>query len=244
MHRMIEPAIHYWGTPVVLISSLNEDRSTNLSPMSSAWWLGWSCMLGLDASSKSVENLRRSKACVLNLPSDTMAVNVNGLALTTGSRNVPIHKKLLGYRHEADKFMTAGLTRAPMSESWPEAVRECPVQLESEVIQIRPFAVEDSRMAIPAVAVELRVLRVHVDESLLTDGHPHRIDSDRWHPMIMSFRQLFGRGAKLEKSTLARGAEEAYAPWKQRGLRRMTGSALSAWSKHKYAAVAESSEEK
>ncbi len=40
MHRSIEPAIHYWGTPVVLISSLNEDGSTNVSPMSSAWWLG------------------------------------------------------------------------------------------------------------------------------------------------------------------------------------------------------------
>jgi len=102
MHRTIEPAIHYWGTPVVLISSLNEDGSTNVSPMSSAWWLGWSCMLGLDASSKTVDNLRRSKSCVLNLPSDAMAASVNGLALTTGSRNVPIHKKLLGYRHEAD----------------------------------------------------------------------------------------------------------------------------------------------
>ncbi len=201
-------------------------------------------MLGLDASSKTVENLRRSKACVLNLPSDTMAINVNGLALTTGSRNVPIHKKLLGYRQETDKFMTAGLTRAHLSESWPEAVKECPVQLESEVVQIRPFAVEDSRMAVPAVAVELRILRVHVEESLLIEGHPHRIDSDRWNPMIMSFRQLFGRGAKLEKCTLARGPEEAYAPWKQRGVRRLVGSALSAWSKHKYATGVEQSEEK
>lgn len=234
MHRTIEPAIHYWGTPVVLISSLNGDGSTNLSPMSSAWWLGWSCMLGLDASSQCVENLRQRSACVLNLPSDTLAAAINALALTTGSAEVPLHKKLLGYRHQADKFATAGLTAAPAAPSWPQAVAECPVQLEAEVVQLRPFATHDVRMAVPAVAVEVRVLRVHVDESLLVPGHPHRIDAERWRPMIMSFRQLYGRGASLGRSGLARGPEEAYAPWKQGMLRRMAGSALSAWSRRRY----------
>ena len=33
----IAPAILYFGTPVVLIGSCNEDSSYNLSPMSSAW---------------------------------------------------------------------------------------------------------------------------------------------------------------------------------------------------------------
>lgn len=234
MHRTIEPAIHYWGTPVVLISSLNDDGSTNVSPMSSAWWLGWSCMLGLDASSKTVENLRRSKACVLNLPSDAMADSVNRLALTTGSRNVPVHKKLLGYRHEADKFAASGLTPSANGSDAPLAVLECPVQLDGEVAQVRPFAAGDPRMAVPAVAVEVRIVGVRVDEELLMVGHPHRIDSDRWRPLIMSFRHLYGRGAKLQKSTLARGPEEAYAPWKQAGVRRLAGAALSAWSRHKY----------
>ena len=44
----IEPSILYFGTPVVLISTLNEDDSVNVAPMSSAWWLGWNCMLGLE----------------------------------------------------------------------------------------------------------------------------------------------------------------------------------------------------
>lgn len=57
-HHTIEPAVHYWGTPVVLVSTCNADGSANLAPMSSAWWLGWSCMLGLDASSQTTENLR------------------------------------------------------------------------------------------------------------------------------------------------------------------------------------------
>lgn len=220
MHRTIEPAIHYWGTPVVLISTLNEDGSTNVAPMSSAWWLGWSCMLGLDASSKTVENLQRSRACVLNLPTDAMAAHVNALALTTGSPTVPIHKKLLGYRQVTDKFQAAGLTAVATTESGPAAIAECPVHLEGEVVHLRPFAQQDSRMAVPAVAVEVRLLRAHVDESLLMDGHPHRIDPDLWRPMIMSFRHLFGRGAWLDTSVLARGPEEAYAVWKQGSLHR------------------------
>lgn len=36
--HQIEPAILYFGTPVVLIGSTNEDGSFNLAPMSSAWW--------------------------------------------------------------------------------------------------------------------------------------------------------------------------------------------------------------
>jgi flavin reductase (DIM6/NTAB) family NADH-FMN oxidoreductase RutF len=48
-HLSVEPAILYLGTPVVLISSINEDCSPNLAPMSSAFWLGWRGMLGFEA---------------------------------------------------------------------------------------------------------------------------------------------------------------------------------------------------
>ena len=54
-------------TPVVLISSLNEDDTVNLAPMSSAWWLGQSAMLGLGATSQTTSNLRRTGEFVLNL---------------------------------------------------------------------------------------------------------------------------------------------------------------------------------
>jgi flavin reductase (DIM6/NTAB) family NADH-FMN oxidoreductase RutF len=35
-HRIAEPAILYFGTPVVLIGTSNEDGTPNLAPMSSA----------------------------------------------------------------------------------------------------------------------------------------------------------------------------------------------------------------
>jgi hypothetical protein len=37
MHVTSEPGILYFGTPVVLISTTNEDGSYNLAPMSSAF---------------------------------------------------------------------------------------------------------------------------------------------------------------------------------------------------------------
>ena len=111
--QIIEPAILYFGTPVVLIGSSNEDGSPNLAPMSSAWWVGWRCMLGLASSSKSTENLLRTGECVLNLPSADLVGAVNRLARTTGSNPPPAGKIRRGYRHEKNKFELSGLTALP-----------------------------------------------------------------------------------------------------------------------------------
>jgi len=108
MHQTIEPAILYFGTPVVLVSTLNEDGSPNLAPMSSAWWLGWRAVLGFGASSKTPQNMIRTRECVLNLPSADQVAAVNRLARLTGSNPVPDGKLRKGYRHEADKFGAAG----------------------------------------------------------------------------------------------------------------------------------------
>ena len=45
-HIVCEPSILHFGTPVVVISSENED----LAPMSSAFWLRWRCILGLSGA--------------------------------------------------------------------------------------------------------------------------------------------------------------------------------------------------
>ncbi|MBO2009914.1 flavin reductase family protein [Hymenobacter negativus] len=89
MHYPSEPAILYFGTPVVLISTINEDGSVNLAPMSSVFWLGWRAVLGLAASSQTTQNLLRTGQCVLNLPSVDLAGAVNQLARTTGAASVP-----------------------------------------------------------------------------------------------------------------------------------------------------------
>src|SRR6202521_1501089 len=131
MHKTVDPAILYWGTPVVLVSSLNEDGSPNLAPMSSAWWLGRSCMLGFGARSQTPANILRTGEGGLNLPSAEQGSHVDPLGGLTGSNPVPPHKVAMGYRHEADKLGVAGLTTVASELVAPPHVRECPVQLEA-----------------------------------------------------------------------------------------------------------------
>ena len=45
--------------------------------MSSAWWLGYSCMLGFGARSQTPANILRTGECVLNLPSVQQVAAVN-----------------------------------------------------------------------------------------------------------------------------------------------------------------------
>src|SRR3984893_4663039 len=105
-HIVSEPSILYFGTQVVLISSENEDGSANLAPMSSAFWLGWRCILGLNATSKTTVNMIRTGQCVLNLPSVDNVAAVNRLACLTGSNPGPAVKLARGYAHEKNKFET------------------------------------------------------------------------------------------------------------------------------------------
>lgn len=109
-HSVISPAIVYWGTPVVLATTVNEDGTPNITPISSAWWLGNRAVLGLGRSSQTIANIIRTRQCVLNLPGDDMVQCVNALARTTGAKDVPASKTPRGYRDEKDKFGIAGLT--------------------------------------------------------------------------------------------------------------------------------------
>jgi flavin reductase (DIM6/NTAB) family NADH-FMN oxidoreductase RutF len=211
MHRQIEPSILYFGTPVALLSSLNQNGSTNVAPMSSLWWLGWNCMLGLGAKGHTAQNLLRERECVINLPSAVMVGAVNRMARLTGSDPVPPHKVAMGYRHEADKLSQAGLTACASELVRPERVVECPVQLEAVLEQVHEFGHRPDK-ATTALAFEVRIVRAHVDESLVMEGTANRVDPDKWRPLVMSFCQFYGLGEQLHPSTLAEIPEDKYRP--------------------------------
>ena len=78
---------------MALITSINEDGSPNLAPISSFWALGWTITLGLLADTKTLENLKKRPDCVVNLPSPEMWRQVELLAPLTGQNPVPEDKK-------------------------------------------------------------------------------------------------------------------------------------------------------
>jgi flavin reductase (DIM6/NTAB) family NADH-FMN oxidoreductase RutF len=209
-HIVSEPSILYFGTPVVLISSENEDGSANLAPMSSAFWLGWRCVLGLSAASKTTLNMIRTGQCVLNLPSVDNVAAVNRLACLTGSNPVPAVKLARGYAYEKYKFETAGLTAVPSLTVAPPRVMECPVQMEAVVAAKHNLMEDDDVARGRVVSFEVRVTRVHIHPDILMDGLSNRVDPDKWRPLIMSFQRYYAVGDEVHESTLAKIPEEKY----------------------------------
>ncbi|GAB7537636.1 flavin reductase family protein [Burkholderia sp. 3C] len=191
-HVASEPSILYLGTPVVLISTANEDGSANLAPMSSCFWLGWRAVLGLAASSKTPENLIRTGECVLNLPSPAEVGAVDAIARTTGSNPMPEFRRAMGYEHEADKFGRAGMTPIASETVKPPRALECPIQLEAVLAATHGIGDDNPETRGFISLFEVRITRVHVHPDLLVDGDPNRIDPDRWSPLIMNFQKFYG----------------------------------------------------
>jgi flavin reductase (DIM6/NTAB) family NADH-FMN oxidoreductase RutF len=206
-----EPAILYFGTPVVLITTVNEDGSYNVAPMSSVFWLGWRCVLGLAAVSQTPRNMLRTGECVLNLASVDNVEAVNHLARTTGTTPVPEVKVRRGYRYVREKFELAGLTPLRSETVAAPRVQDCPVQLEAKIEAVHGLGDDDPRQRGQRQVFEVRILRVHVEDSLLLNGEPNRIDPDKWRPLIMSFQQFYGlEGSQVHDSALAKIPEHFY----------------------------------
>lgn len=203
-HVDIDPAILYFGTPVVLLSTLNEDGTTNLMPMSSVFWLGRTAVLGVGASSQTALNVMDRPEIVLNLPSVDLVSEVDRLALTTGNAAMSAAKAERGYVHVSDKYAHAGLTAYGSDTVLPTSVAECPVHLEGTVTALH-------RLGAPKLlAVEVGVTAVRVAPELRLAGHPNRIDPDRWRPLVMSFQHFYGLGDRVHPSRLASIDEELY----------------------------------
>jgi flavin reductase (DIM6/NTAB) family NADH-FMN oxidoreductase RutF len=208
-HVVIDPAILYFGTPVVLLSTVDETGHPNLAPMSSVFWLGKTAMLGLAARSQTALNLAATGECVLNLPSTAQVDAVDRLALTTGRDPVSARKAAAGYRHEPDKFGRAGLTPVASDTVAPARVAECPVNLEARLTHAHPLE-RDTAEPRSIAAFEVAVTRVHVHEGIRASGTAHRVDPDRWRPLLMSFQRFYGLGGEVHPSRLASIDEEWY----------------------------------
>ncbi|MNO21211.1 Flavin reductase like domain protein [compost metagenome] len=189
----IHPKILYYGTPVILLTTLNEDMTVNISPISSSWALGNHIILGLGTGGKALENLKRMPECVINLPAASQWEQVEGLARLTGKNPVPAEKKEAGFIYEKDKFAYSGLTQAASITVQTARIAECPIQIEARVNHIR--IPEDS----PHFAiVETQSTQVHVHKELAASEH--HIHPASWKPLIYNFRHYFGLSPELGKS--------------------------------------------
>lgn len=196
--KTIAPKILYFGTPVAIVSSANEDGSANLAPISSFWALGWTIVLGLLRDTKTLGNLEKNPDCVVNLPSPDLWQRVELLAPLTGLNPVP-KEKAAKFRYVEDKFAAAGLTPVPSEQVSVPRVKECPAQLECRVKKIHALEGDSKlRELTGGAAVEVEVVRVHVREDfVMKDNY---VDPQRWQPLIYNFRHYYGLGEELGKT--------------------------------------------
>lgn len=190
--RIVRPQILYFGTPVVLLTTLNRDGSSNITPMSSAWALGNRIVLGLGEGGHGLANLRQHGECVVNLPGPNLWERVEALASFTGADPIPDYKKNV-FRHTKDKFAISGLTVAPSHHVRPDRIAECPLQIEAQLIDLR-MAGHGTRFGIIVVGA----ITVHAHENVIRDDS--HIDPTVWNPLIYNFRHYFGLGAELGKT--------------------------------------------
>ncbi|MFI1094045.1 flavin reductase family protein [Streptomyces sp. NPDC020917] len=191
-HVEIEPSILYFGTPVVLLSTENPDGSFNLAPISSAWALGQTVVIGLGGEGQTARNLASRPELVISLPAPAQWPAVERLAPLTGRNPVPPTKHE-GCRFEPDKFAAAGLTGEPSHLVRPPRVAECPIQLEARAERVLPD------VSGGFVIVEAVVRKVHADSRIVLAGTDH-IDPAAWSPLIYNFRHYFGLGPELGHS--------------------------------------------
>lgn len=188
--RTLHPSILYFGSAVVLLSTLNEDGSTNITPMSSAWALDNRIILGLGANSHGLANMAEHKECVINLPDSALWEKVERLAPLTGANPVPVGKQS---RFVRDKFAYAGLTEVPSELVKPSRVAECPLQIEAIVRNMQP-AGDDAAFRI----IEVEAIQVHAHESIAIGDR--YVDPAKWNPLIYNFRHYFGLSEELGKT--------------------------------------------
>jgi flavin reductase (DIM6/NTAB) family NADH-FMN oxidoreductase RutF len=191
-HVTITPPILYFGTPVLLLSTENEDGSFNLAPMSSAWALGHVVVLGLGAEGQTARNLRSRRDLVISVPAPEQWQAVERLAPLTGRSPVPAHKQGK-FRFEPEKFAAAGLLPEPSELVRPPRVAECPIQLEARAADVRAGLTGEFFL------IQAHVLKVHADPRIVVPGTQH-VDPARWSPLIYNFRHYYGLGTELGHS--------------------------------------------
>jgi flavin reductase (DIM6/NTAB) family NADH-FMN oxidoreductase RutF len=195
-YRAVRPKILYFGTPVALITTVDEYGNANIGPMSSVWALGYKLVLGLGCNGKTFSNLLAQKECVVNMPSANLHENIEKIARLTGAYPVPDSKKAL-YTYEKDKFLAGGFTKMDSRYVSPPAIAGCPLQLEA-VLDNYTILEYDGNDDADTAAVTVEVINVRAHEDIIT-GTDH-INPEKWSPLIYNFRHYYALGEHLGKT--------------------------------------------
>ena len=195
-YKTIRPKILYFGTPVALVTTIDEFGNANIGPMSSVWALGYKLVLGLGCNGKTFSNLLAQKECVVNLPSTDLHENIEKIARLTGAYPVPENKQKF-YSYEKDKFSAGGFSKMISETVRPPSIAGCPLQLEA-MLDNYTILEYDEKGNPATAAVTVEVINVRAHEDIITGTY--HINPEKWSPLIYNFRHYYALGEHLGKT--------------------------------------------
>ncbi|KAL8786158.1 MAG: hypothetical protein Q9213_002928 [Squamulea squamosa] len=187
MPHIVLPKMPCGKTPVVIVSTRNPDRSVNLAVCSDIVLLDDCFTITLPIQSQTTGNVLFEKECVVNIPPQDLAPALERLIKTTVSRKLAATQQEQGLRYVRAKFAEAKLTPCRSMQITTAGVEECPLRVEAEFVRVPSFR------DLSFEAIELRVLRVIADTSVIKAGTQHEIDMEKWQPLQSSSRDLILR---------------------------------------------------
>jgi len=148
--------------PIAWVSTLDAEGRGNLAPFSYFMMGGSnppSCVIcpvrdRHGEQKDTIRNLMQTGEYVINIATFDLAEQVN--------------QSSFAYAPGIDELDVTGLTRAPSKVVRPPRVAESPVHLECKVFRVVPHG--DGKLASEYVIGE--ILWIHVDDAVMTDGHP------------------------------------------------------------------------
>ena len=177
MPQILLPEMICGKNPIVIISTRNPDCSINLAVCSDLYQSAEHFIITLPSESQTIGNLLSAKDCVLNIPTQELAPAIIRLMRTTGSRAFAAAHPKQCLRYTRAKFAEAKLTPCRSFEIATAGVEECPVRVEAELVHLHSLL--DKSLEV----VELRVLGVNADASIMKVDRQREIDPEAWQPL-------------------------------------------------------------
>lgn len=112
----------YYGFPVILISYFDENGVPNVTTLSSSYTLGNMVLLGFGSKSHTVNNIKKVKDFVINIPDRNLMKEIDFCGYSTGKN--------------CRKFDFTNLTPIKSDIINAPAIAECPISIECTLADI------------------------------------------------------------------------------------------------------------
>jgi flavin reductase (DIM6/NTAB) family NADH-FMN oxidoreductase RutF len=150
MKRLIQKGTCLFPTPTAMVSCAGRDSAPNIITIA---WVGVVCSeppivsVSIRPGRFSHGLIRESGEFVVNIPREEQLRKLDFCGVASG--------------RDTDKFAELGLTPLPGSEVKAPLIKECPVNLECRVIEVKSLGTHDLFLG--------EIVAVHMDEEVMND---------------------------------------------------------------------------